>query len=141
MEVGESILPPSSFGSVGRFNANGKYIRHRDRPMETAYTTVEWHWKEWHGPYREERSKSVDRPYKRYPRTFVPPPSIEITILNTTKGESIIVSPSIEYVKEKASLLKRLPRGKKPLWEVKRGLFLLHGIIRNVKVQRRKKRD
>lgn len=104
--IGESLLPPSSFGPVSRFNANGRYIKHRDLPMETAYTTVEWHWTEWHGPYREERSRFVDRPYKRYPRTFVPPPSIEMTILKTTKGESIIVSPSIEYVKDRASLLK-----------------------------------
>lgn len=101
LEVGESLLPPSSFGPVSNFNAEGKYIKHKDQPMETAYRTVEWHWQEWNGPYdRVERTKFVDVPYKRYPRSFISPPSVEIMISRKTENEIFLTGPVIEYSKE-----------------------------------------
>jgi len=90
LEVGESILPSASFGPISYYNAEGKYIIHKDRPMETVYRTVEWHWHQWHGRYdRVERTKMVDVPHKRYPRTFINPPSIEFTISTTVNGERV----------------------------------------------------
>lgn len=97
-DVGESVLPSASFGSICRFNAEGKYFIHKDKPMETAYRTMEWHWREWRGRYdSEEMSKFVDVPYKRYPRTFIPPPSVEITKVSTVKGKPLIVSPLLIF--------------------------------------------
>lgn len=97
-KVGNSVLPASIFGPVSEFNAHGKHKRHKDRPMETAYRTIEWRWEEWNGPYDTiPRSRLVDVPYKRYPRTFIEPPSIELAIFKTAKGASVLVGPVMEY--------------------------------------------
>jgi hypothetical protein len=106
LKVGESVLPLPAFGPVSRHNAEGKYIVHRDQPMETAYRVVEWEWKEWHGPYRVERSDFRDVPYKRYPRTFVSPPSVEMRIATTPDEQRLVVSPPVEYVDANEQLLR-----------------------------------
>ena len=93
----ESILPPAVFGPISLYNAEGKYKVHKNKPMETAYRTAEWHWKEWRGRYDTvEQSKLVDVPYKRYPRTFIEPPSIEITAYLMDNKEQAIISPIFE---------------------------------------------
>lgn len=95
---GTTVLPPPSFGPVSRFNAEGKYIIHRDQEKETVYRQVEWHWKEWNGRYETtERSKIVDVPYQRYPRTFVPPPSIELMIITDNFGDHFLITQEIEF--------------------------------------------
>jgi hypothetical protein len=105
MEPGETVLP-APVGPISNFNAVGKSRVHRDQPMETAYRMADWHWQEWHGRYdRVERSKIVDIPYKRFPRTFIEPPSIELQISATTQGERVVTSPPIDYVAEQESLL------------------------------------
>lgn len=106
LSVGESVLPLAAFGPVSRHNAEGKYKVHRDRPMETAYRVVEWTWQEWHGPYREERSDFVDVPYQRYPRTFIPPPSVEMRIATTLEEQRVVVSPPVAYIDENEELLR-----------------------------------
>ena len=94
---GQSILPSGIFGPISSFNADGKEIKHKDQPMETAYRQAEWHWTEWHGRYeRVEQSKIVDIPYQRYPRSFVPPPSVELTISEDKNGNLLLVSVPIE---------------------------------------------
>lgn len=93
MEVGERILPNFSFGPVSSYNAEGTYEIHKDKPMETAYREAEWTWTEWHGRYdRVERTKTVDVPYKRYPRTFIPPPSVEISVDTNSQGKKVVIS-------------------------------------------------
>lgn len=105
LEIGETVLP-APVGPVSRFNADGKFRIHRDQPMETAYRMAEWHWKEWHGRYdRVERSKIVDVPYERYPRTFIEPPSVELKIEATSQDEQIVASAPIAYVAGNESLL------------------------------------
>lgn len=95
--VGDSVLPASDFGPVSRYNTDGRVVVHKDRPMETAYRQAEWRWQEWRGRHdTEEQSRIVDVPYKRYPRTFVPPPSVELTIGKTAAGRLAILSPRIE---------------------------------------------
>lgn len=97
LDIGESVLPNIS-GPISEFNAIGKYHKHKDQPMETAYTTVFWKWEQWAGRGRTETHYGYrDRPYKRYPRTFISPPSIELTISETTNGSKVVVSPIIEY--------------------------------------------
>jgi len=100
LEVGELVLPAPAFGPVSRYNALGKNIVHRNRPKETAYRVAEWHWKEWHGSDRVERSKFVDIPYKRYPRTFVAPPSVQLRIATTPNEKRIVMGPIIRYIAE-----------------------------------------
>jgi len=101
IDVGEAVLPASVFGPISRFNAEGKDRIHRDQPMETAYRVVEWRWKQWRGRYdREEQSRFVDVPYPRYPRTFIPPPSVELRIAMSPKGEKIVVGPEVEFTKK-----------------------------------------
>jgi hypothetical protein len=73
--------------------------------METAYRMVEWHWVEWHGRDRYDRSDFREVPYKRYPRTFVPPPSIELTIMTDVAGTKFAVSPVIEFTSKNEDLL------------------------------------
>ena len=95
---GDAVLPSPDFGPTSRFNAEGKVKVHKDRPMETAYRQVEWTWEEWNGPYdRLEQSKIVDVPYRRYPRTPIPPPAIELTIRKKVDGGSLLVSPPFVY--------------------------------------------
>src|SRR5690349_10045553 len=85
---GDTILPSSSLGPVSLFNAEGKYLKRADLPMETAYSQRLWHWEEFHGPYEKvPKSKIVDVPYKRYPRDFVPPPSVQLHIKTTVSGD------------------------------------------------------
>jgi hypothetical protein len=95
---GDSILPPGSFGPISRLNADGKSVPDRSQPMETAYRQAEWCWNQWSGHGETiEVCKIVDIPYKRYPRLFIEPPSIEISILTDTNGNKFIVSPTLEY--------------------------------------------
>lgn len=97
-EIGVSVLPNSSIGSISNFNAEGKYIKNKKLPKETAYREVEWHWKQWRGRGEtEEMSKTVYVPYERYQRDYILPPSIELSILSKTDGTKIIASPVVEY--------------------------------------------
>jgi hypothetical protein len=101
----ECVLPAGDFGTVSRFNASGKEIVHRDQEMETAYRMVEWHWTEWHGPDEVERSDFVDVPYKRYPRTFVPPPSVELMIATAHCNRLVCTSPIEHREDDQTALL------------------------------------
>lgn len=98
-DVGYTILP-AAVGPVSKYNAEGKEIVHRDRAMETAFRQVEWHWTEWHGRDRVEKSDICDVPYQRYPRTFVPPPSVELTVAEDTNGQRVIVTPGVVFAPE-----------------------------------------
>jgi hypothetical protein len=98
--AGHTVLPDPTIGPVSRFNAEGKNIIHKDQPMETAYRQVEWHWTQWNGRYdSEEQSKIVDVPYQRYPRTFVPPPSVQLTLSTDLRGNMVVVTPECSTAK------------------------------------------
>lgn len=104
-QEGQSILP-ASIGPVSKYNAEGKIIKHKDLPKETAYRQIDWHWTEWHGPYRVDQSKIVDVPYERYPRSFVPPPSIELMISQNKEGELLLTAPGLKKTEENIDLMK-----------------------------------
>ena len=89
--VGEKILP-SRLGPVSRFNAEGSFIRHRNQPKETHYIQREWRYQQWHGKDKVEVTDYVDVPYKRYPRTPVPPPGIELSIVALPDGRLAIAT-------------------------------------------------
>jgi len=87
--AGERLLPPAAKGIACRRNADGDAIIHRDQPKETAFRQAEWHWKEFRGRYdTEDRSKIVDVPYQRYPRTQVPPYGEELQ--TRANGEGVL---------------------------------------------------
>jgi hypothetical protein len=95
LQPGERVLP-ASLGPRTRFNAEGDYLVHKDQPMETAYRQMEWRWTEFRGRYdTQEMSKIVDVPYKRYPRTFRPPPSIELTVAVRGDGSKFIITDAV----------------------------------------------
>lgn len=105
LESGSMILP-APIGPASLYNAEGKYIILKDLPMEKSYSSRDWHWKEFHGPYdRIERSKIVDVPHDRYPRSFVQPPSIELLIAESTKKQKIIISPALELSKQNSDVI------------------------------------
>jgi hypothetical protein len=107
LNVGDSLLPPASIGPTSKFNAEGKYIIHKDQPKEIAYRVVEWHWQEYDGRYDTvEQSRLVDVPYKRYPRTFIRPHGVETTVSKTLKGNFVLMSPFIQYTEANKELLK-----------------------------------
>lgn len=79
--VGDTILP-NSRGPVTKFNAEGKWLVHKDQPLENRLVGQSiWRWKEFRGKYgSQEREKIIDRYRDCYPRTFIEPPSLELTI-------------------------------------------------------------
>lgn len=90
---GDTILPAAR-GAVSRFNAEGKWVIHRDQPKENRYIrTVRWKWKQWRGRNSyEEHEDFRDIQKDCYPRTRVPPPGVELTYLEV-EGEAYVVAP------------------------------------------------
>lgn len=82
---GIQILP-NNIGTKSNFNAEGGFIKHRDREKETVYR--EGLIRDWHGNYH-----TVDIPYQRYPRTPIPAPCVELTVMENNRNELMIVSP------------------------------------------------
>jgi hypothetical protein len=103
-EPGRAVLP-AAVKSVSRYNAEGMFVPRRDEPKETAYRRVEWHWTELHGTDRIERCDFKDIPYKRYPRSFAPPPEVELKQALNTAGERLIVSAPVVYKSENEDLI------------------------------------
>lgn len=92
-------LLPSRVGPVSTFNAEGKWIVHKDRPKEWRVVGQrEWRWTEFRGRYdREEMVRIVDIERECYPRTFVPPPSIEIGVALRPDGALLLISDPITH--------------------------------------------
>jgi hypothetical protein len=108
-QLGERVLPAPA-GPISDFNANGDYIVHRDQPMETAYREQVWTWYQWRGRYdRELRSRIVEIPYQRYPRTFRPPPAVELAVGRDSHGEPVVSTDPLAYTPaNEAGLLHRI---------------------------------
>lgn len=107
ISVGQTILP-KAIGSVSRRNAEGDYIIHKDREKETHYMMREWTYNQWAGRGEtREVTDSVAVPYTRYPRTIIPPQSIELTAINSN-GEIIIISPEIKFNQENENMITHI---------------------------------
>ncbi len=96
LNIGETVLP-SVLGPVTRFNAEGKNIIRRDLPKETVFRQIEWHWTERHGDREVEQTDFRYVPYERYPRDFVPPPSVEMQIAADSAGNKLLVADAFDY--------------------------------------------
>lgn len=95
--VGHTVLPSSKLGATARRNAEGWNIIHREQPKETAYREHYWCREQWCGRDETETVCTiVDIPYLRYPRTFVPPPSVEMTVSANSTGKLILVAKSVQ---------------------------------------------
>ena len=91
--AGQRVLAPALKGPASRRNAEGFDIVHRDQPMETAYRQIVWSWTQFAGRNdTEEKSKLVDVPYPRYPRTHVLPYSIELEVKVRADGQAFVVA-------------------------------------------------
>lgn len=99
MEPGENILP-RAMGSVSNFNANGRYIIHRELPKITKYRSFDA--PGWHDTWHE-----VTVPYKAYPRTYEAGPEIHLTIVEKN-GERFVSSPKLTKTTETDSLNKHV---------------------------------
>lgn len=91
--VDGDVLLPAIVGPVSRRNAEGHYIIHRDQPKETRSIGVRsWTRREWAGRGQtREVTETVDVERQCYPRTFVPPPGVELTVVDHN-GDLFIVS-------------------------------------------------
>lgn len=89
--VNASILP-GVIGPITRFNAEGKHLVQKEQPKETAYRHIEWSWEQWNGPYTETVTEVREVPYERYPRLFVPPPSVELCVVLTLEDEVLVAT-------------------------------------------------
>jgi hypothetical protein len=91
--LGETVLP-SVVGSVSRFNAEGGWQVHRDRPKERRYMST-WlaQWTEWAGRGRTRQVEELRDVYRScYPRTFIEPPGLELTYLNRAGAPLVALS-------------------------------------------------
>lgn len=93
IEAGQRVLPSPHLGRAAAFNAEGKEVVHDDQPMETIYRSVEWTHDQWNGPYTETVTEVIERPYPRYPRSFVEPPSVELTVRRAPDGILFVCAP------------------------------------------------
>lgn len=79
--VGDAILP-KIIGPVSEFNAEGKWLVHKDQPLEERVVGQRvWRWREFRGRYDyvdKERIVNITR--ECYPRTLLEPPSLEMTV-------------------------------------------------------------
>jgi len=106
-EAGNTVLPSAVFGNISKFNAEGGEIVHKDRPKETVWHMVEWEREEWRGRYDTESVTDViSRRYKRYPRTPILPPSVELSLQYKTSGELVLTSPSNNYTETQKEMIK-----------------------------------
>jgi hypothetical protein len=89
--IGERFLPPAR-GAASRRNANGFDIVHRDQPKETACRQTSLTYTQCHGDREVEVTEVKDVPDYRYPRTKVPPYSIDVVVSAAPGGAHCIVA-------------------------------------------------
>jgi|LauGreSBDMM110SN_4_FD.fasta_scaffold55800_1 hypothetical protein len=94
MTAGQTLLP-AVVGKVTKRNAEGDYVVHKDRPKESRFVgRREWTRKEWAGrDQTREVTEAVDVERMCYPRTFVPPPGVELTVVEHD-GRTYVTSPT-----------------------------------------------
>jgi hypothetical protein len=79
--IGHSILP-KVVGPISKFNSEGTWIIHKDRSKEDRVVGQRiWRWRQFRGRYGyEDQERIIDVTRPCYPRTFVEPPSVEMSV-------------------------------------------------------------
>ena len=133
--IGETLLP-AAIGPVTKRNSEGSYLLHRDQKRELHFRMVEWKYNEWRGRYdKAEVKKITDVPYLRYPRTFIPPKSIEFTVVEVN-GVNKLVSPILEVSRENEDLIVHIINiclevfNECEILSLKNDLYILPNVIR-----------
>lgn len=86
---GQQVLP-AILGPRSRFNADGEERVHRDRPKEIV-TRLAWaRWLERHGDDQREVRGVRPWPYVRFPRSHVPAPGVELSVVTLTDGSPAV---------------------------------------------------
>ncbi len=103
---GDTLLP-FPIGSVSRFNSEGKWLLHRNKPKESRYIrTVWWQWKQWAGGGEVEEHEDFRDIFRNcYPRELISPPSIEISYLEIDE-KSFIVSRVFHHNPEEHEIIR-----------------------------------
>lgn len=101
LEIGNKILP-AIVGGVTKFNANGKFIVHNDRPKEPYTMERFWRRRDYQGNEIEEYIYITKT---RYPRTFIPAPTIELLIAEKD-GNKLILSPKFQNSTNNHDIIK-----------------------------------
>jgi len=101
INVGETILP-SIFGNVSGFNAEGREKIRKDLPKETVYYPREWSLTDWGG---HEHTGVNYMPYERWRRELVPPPSLELQIVEKN-GKKIVISKKFKKIDKEYEEIK-----------------------------------
>lgn len=82
LAIPKSVIPPADQGRYSDRNVNGNEIIRKDLAKEKHYHTIES--PNWGDSYKG--THTVDLPYEKYPREFIPPRELEINIkCNNTK--------------------------------------------------------
>jgi len=100
--AGEKVLP-SVFGSVSRYNANGRYEKLRDLPKEIFYVSQTREVKDWHG---NTHMTFPSMRYSRYQEQFIDAPSQELSILLDEDNAKIISSDKFKFQDVNKDLIK-----------------------------------
>ena len=92
-KIGDTILPLIN-GKVSEFNADGAWRTRDDLPKESRVVGQRiWRWKEFRGRYDHvDKERTVDVTRMCYPREFIPPPSLEMSVA-IVDGKLRLVTP------------------------------------------------
>lgn len=94
---GDQLLPPP-VGPITKFNSEGRWEIHRDQPKESRFIgRREWTREEWAGHGQTNTvTTSVDIYRECYPRSLVPPPAVELTVVDHN-GSRLVVSDALTW--------------------------------------------
>ncbi|WP_125469909.1 hypothetical protein [Caulobacter vibrioides] len=100
---GDTLLPPA-VGRISRVNSEGTFVVHRNRPKESRLVgRREWTRQEWAGRGETRTvTETVDIYRDCYPRTFVPPQGLELTVADYN-GARLVVSPVYHWLQSPES--------------------------------------
>ena len=102
LELPAAVVPPKSQGKYSAQNVEGIEIIRKDLPKEKHYRSIDVpNWGDW-----SNGSHDVDIPYEMYPRDFIPPKELEVTMACANKRaglSSYVISFQIKETLDKTA--------------------------------------